>query len=194
MFHPEASRVARMASGGRYGFAQSLFQVGGNAGRRIGPLLAAFIVMPRGQGSIAWFSLVALLGMVVLSSVGLLVRGATSAGPAPRKPAARAAHGRLDAARRASHRDAAGADVLQERLHGEPAQLLHLLPDRAFHVSVQTAQLHLFVFLAAVAVGTFVGGPIGDRFGRRPVIWISILGVAAVHAALPYAACSGRRC
>jgi FSR family fosmidomycin resistance protein-like MFS transporter len=190
VFHPEASRVARMASGGRYGFAQSLFQLGGSTGSAIGPLLAAFIVLPRGQGSVAWFSLVALVAMALLTYVGAWYN---------RHPAMAARRGRRQAAppvtasplpRRAVVMAMTVILILLFSKNVYTASLssyytFYLI--EKFHVTVQSAQLHLFVFLGAVAIGTFAGGPIGDRFGRKPVIWFSILGAFPFALALPYA-------
>jgi FSR family fosmidomycin resistance protein-like MFS transporter len=187
VFHPESSRVARMASGGQHGLAQSVFQVGGNAGSALGPLLAAFIVLPRGQYSIAWFSVVALLGMVVLFRVG---------GWAKQRLAARA----KAKAARAEHRH----DLTARRVAVSIAILIALIFSKyfylasltsyytfyliqKFHVSVQSAQIHLFVFLGAVAAGTIIGGPVGDRIGRKFVIWGSILGVLPFTLLLPHA-------
>jgi FSR family fosmidomycin resistance protein-like MFS transporter len=186
VFHPEASRVARMASGGRHGLAQSLFQVGGNVGSATGPILAAFIVLPRGQGSIGWFSAAALLAMAVLFMVGNW-------------------HWRE---RAAPVRQRAGNAIERHRLPRRAvgwslAILLVLVFSKSFYqtslgnfytfyliskfgVSVEGAQIYLFVFLAAVAVGTLIGGPVGDRIGRKSVIWGSILGVIPFTLALPY--------
>jgi FSR family fosmidomycin resistance protein-like MFS transporter len=189
VFHPEASRVARMASGGRYGFAQSLFQLGGSTGSAIGPLLAAFIVLPRGQSSIAWFSLIALLAMALLTYVGAWYN---------RHPSMAARRGRRAAPA------AAASPVPRRTVIMAMSVILILLFSKnvytaslssyytfylieKFHVAVQNAQLHLFVFLGAVAVGTFAGGPIGDRFGRKPVIWFSIVGALPFALMLPYA-------
>jgi MFS transporter, FSR family, fosmidomycin resistance protein len=189
VFHPEASRVARMASGGRYGFAQSLFQVGGSTGSAIGPLLAAFIVVPRGQGSIAWFSAAALLAILILSQVSLWYA---------RHPSMQQRRGRRAAIA------ARVGELSRGKVVWAVVVLLTLLFSKnvytsslssyytfylmqKFHVSVANAQVHLFVFLGAVAAGTFAGGPIGDRFGRRPVIWFSILGAAPFAMLLPYA-------
>jgi FSR family fosmidomycin resistance protein-like MFS transporter len=189
VFHPESSRVARMASGGRYGFAQSLFQLGGSAGSAIGPLLAAFIVVPKGQGSIAWFSAAALLAIVVLSNVSLWYA---------RHPAMAARRGRRTPA-------AIPASPLPRgKVIGALAVILVLLFSKnvytsslssyytfyliqKFHLSVPHAQYMLFAFLGAVAAGTFAGGPIGDRVGRKPVIWFSILGAFPFALMLPYA-------
>jgi MFS transporter, FSR family, fosmidomycin resistance protein len=188
VFHPESSRVARMASGGRHGLAQSVFQVGGNVGSAVGPLLAAFIVLPRGQSSVAWFSCAALLGMFVLFNVGhwyklhglarLKPRAAAAgkAGPGPRSKEVRVVIG-----------------VLLALIFSKYFYLASLTSYYTFYlisrfgVSVKSAQLHLFIFLAAVAVGTIVGGPLGDRFGRKYVIWASILGVLPFTLILPHA-------
>ncbi|WP_156467493.1 MFS transporter [Methylobacterium sp. Leaf102] len=188
VFHPEATRVARLASGGRYGLAQSVFQVGGNAGTALGPLLAAFVVVPHGQGSVAWFSLVALAGICVLALVGQWYAGRLRAVP---RPATRAG--------------VSAATVLSRRRVGLTiAILLTLIFSKYFYlasfssyytfyliqrfgVSVAQSQIYLFVFLGAVAAGTILGGPIGDRFGRKPVIWGSILGVLPFTLALPHA-------
>ena len=184
VFHPESSRVARMASGGRHGLAQSLFQVGGNAGSAIGPLLAAFIVEPNGQQSIAWFGVIALAGIALLWRVGHWY---------------------------ARHHAAAASRARAEQGHGLPrkqvrmalAVLIVLIFSKfiylssltsyytfylihRFGVSVQSAQIYLFVFLGAVATGTIIGGPVGDRIGRKYVIWCSILGVLPFTLALPY--------
>ncbi len=187
VFHPESSRVARMASGGRHGLAQSLFQVGGNAGSAIGPLLAAFIVLRFGQTSVAWFSLAALLGIFLLINVGHWYKG----------------HGLARIKSRAVGTGARAA-LPRARVRLAIAVLIALIFSKffymasmtsyytfylisRFHVSVQSAQIHLFVFLAAVAVGTVAGGPIGDRIGRKAVIWASILGVLPFTLLLPYA-------
>ena len=188
VFHPESSRVARMASGGRHGFAQSLFQVGGSTGSAIGPLLAAFIVVPRGQGSIAWFSAAALLAIFLLANVSLWYS---------RNMKPRSAGG-------VSARGTAYSVLSRKKVLGAIAILIALLFSKnvytsslswyytfylihKFGLSVQNAQIHLFVFLGAVAAGTFAGGPIGDRFGRKPVIWFSILGAFPFALMLPYA-------
>jgi FSR family fosmidomycin resistance protein-like MFS transporter len=186
VFHPESSRVARMASGGQHGLAQSLFQVGGNAGSSIGPLLAAFIVLPAGQPSIAWFSMVALAGILILSRVSAwysserrsLLKSST-AGAHPRRT------------------------ISTRRLIGVTAVLISLVFSKyfylasltsyytfylisKFHLSVRDAQIYLFIFLGAVAAGTILGGPVGDRIGRKYVIWCSILGVLPFTLVLPY--------
>ncbi len=188
VFHPESSRVARMASGGRYGLAQSLFQVGGNTGGAIGPLLAAGVIVTRGQGAIAWFSLAALLGMFVLLGVGHWYRA--------RIPS-------LTTGKRT--RLAVGGRTLSR---GTVAFAIFILASLTFSKNVYTAslssyftfyliqkfslsfhdaQIHLFIFMAAVAAGTLLGGPFGDRIGRIRMIWISILGVLPFTLMLPYA-------
>jgi FSR family fosmidomycin resistance protein-like MFS transporter len=188
VFHPESSRVARMASGGRHGLAQSLFQVGGSTGSAIGPLLAAFVVVPRGQGSVAWFSAAALLAIVLLANVSLWYNRHLS----PRRAGGGSARG------------VAYAVLSRRRVLGAIAILVALLFSKnvytsslgsyytfylihKFGLSVQNAQIHLFVFLGSVAAGTFAGGPIGDRFGRKPVIWFSIVGAFPFALMLPYA-------
>jgi MFS transporter, FSR family, fosmidomycin resistance protein len=189
VFHPESSRVARMASGGRYGFAQSLFQMGGSTGSAIGPLLAAFIVVPRGQSSISWFSVAALLAILLLANVSLWYN---------RHPAMAARRGRRQPV------VATPSPLPRLKVIGALTVILILLFSKnvytsslssyytfyliqKFHLSVQDAQFHLFAFLGAVAVGTFAGGPIGDRVGRKPVIWFSILGAFPFALMLPYA-------
>lgn len=187
IFHPDSSRVARAASGGRYGFAQSFFQVGGNTGSAIGPLLAAFVVLPFGQSSIAWFSALALVAMVLLWNVGTWAkaqylqsgggsRGAT--GPVAVLPTRRVMMviGIL------------GLLVFSKYLYlASLTSFYTFFLIEKFGLSVRDAQLMLFVFLAAVAAGTFLGGPIGDRVGRKAVIWVSILGVLPFTLALPFA-------
>ncbi len=187
IFHPESSRIARMASGGKHGFAQSFFQVGGNTGSAIGPLLAALIVLPQGQRGMAWFTLPAIVGIFVLLRVGRWYK--------------------------ARHREAASAKKEQRATHhglsrmqvfGAIAILIALIFSKyfylaslssyytfylisRFHVTVRLAQIMLFVFLAAVAAGTLIGGSVGDRYGRKLVIWVSILGVLPFTMILPYA-------
>jgi len=186
VFHPESSRVARMASGGRHGLAQSLFQVGGNAGSSLGPLLAAFIVLPAGQRSIAWFSLAALVAIVVLLRVGAWYQRHPSMTPKSRAMRVTQSH--------LPRRQIAWAmAVLIALIFSKYFYLASVVSYytfyliHKFHLSVQTAQVHLFVFLGAVALGTVVGGPVGDRIGRKYVIWCSILGVLPFTMALPYA-------
>jgi FSR family fosmidomycin resistance protein-like MFS transporter len=187
VFHPESSRMARLASGGRHGLAQSVFQVGGNIGSSSGPLLAAFIVVPHGQSSIAWFSLAALLAIAVLWNVGRWYASHLSA----RRVRAHF-HGtkHLELTRR---KIAFCIVILVALIFSKyfymasigtyfTFYLIH-----KFQLSVQSAQIHLFIFLGAVAFGTLAGGPIGDRFGRKYVIWFSILGVLPFTLMLPYA-------
>jgi FSR family fosmidomycin resistance protein-like MFS transporter len=186
VFHPESSRVARMASGGRYGLAQAMFQVGGNIGSALGPLTAAFIVLAFGQRSIGWYSLVALLAIFILWNVGAWYK----------------THG-LRRLKSAAHHFAQPR-LPRRKIVISLVILLTLIFSkffylssitsyytfyliRTFHVSVQSAQILLFVFLAAVPVGTLAGGPLGDHFGRKYVIWFSILGALPFTLALPYA-------
>ncbi len=187
VFHPESSRVARMASGGKHGLAQSLFQVGGNAGIALGPLLAAFIVLPRGLPSVAWFSVAALLGMILLTGVGGWAKTHRSD-----KKNSLASHPEQIRAL-SSKQVALSVLVLLALLFSKFFYLASLQSYYTFYlmsrfqVSVRNAQIHLFVFLAAVALGTIAGGPIGDRIGRKSVIWCSILGVLPFTLLLPYA-------
>jgi MFS transporter, FSR family, fosmidomycin resistance protein len=186
IFHPESSRVAHLASGGRHGFAQSIFQVGGNAGSSLGPLLAALIVVPRGQGSVIWFALPALLGIGILSGVGRWYRkhlAEVKARPADKTPSATPL----------SRRVAFALVILGALIFSKYFYLACLTNYYTFYLihkfqlSIQGAQFHLFLFLFAVAVGTILGGPVGDRYGRKLVIWVSILGVAPFTLALPHA-------
>jgi FSR family fosmidomycin resistance protein-like MFS transporter len=187
IFHPESSRIAHLASGGRHGFAQSLFQVGGNAGSSFGPLLAALVVTQYGQSHIIWFTLVALLAIVILFKVGGWYQTHLSELKAkPRRPA------HLDRKRLPRKTVAISLLILVALVFSKYFYLVSLtsyytfyLIDK-FHVSVTTAQLYLFIFLFAVAAGTFIGGPLGDRFGRKYVIWGSILGVAPFTLILPH--------
>lgn len=188
VFHPEASRVARAASGGRHGLAQSLFQTGGNGGSAIGPLLATFIVLPFGRTSIAWFAVVALAGIVLLWRVGRWY-GRTSAivsATAPEAPLAPRHHLTPRQIRVALTILVTLVISKMVYLSSMTNFFMFFLMER-FDVSVRSAQLHLFAFLAAVALGTFAGGPIGDRIGRKAVIWVSILGVLPFTLLLPYA-------
>lgn len=189
VFHPESARIARMASGGRYGFAQSVFQVGGNFGSAMGPLLAALIIVPFGQPSIAWFSSIAFIAIVVLLQIGrwykLRILLHESARP------------RRSSETPAPARTALALTILIVLVFSKYIYMSSLTSYytfyliEKFHVSTQTAQLLLFVFLGAVAIGTYFGGPIGDRFGRRYVIWLSILGVLPFTLLLPFANLAG---
>ena len=188
IFHPEASRVARLASGGRHGFAQSLFQVGGNLGTSIGPLLAAAIIIPRGQVHVAWFSLLAFGGMLLLIKVGrwqgrkMALVANPSARPVREVEIVRLSRGRV----------AFALAILVVLIFSKYFYLVSLTNYYTFFlihkfaVSVQEAQIYLFVFLFAVAAGTIIGGPVGDRIGRKRVIWISILGVTPFSLLLPH--------
>ncbi len=185
VFHPESSRVARLASGGRFGMAQSIFQVGGNLGSAIGPLLAAFIVIPHGQTSVAWFSVAALAAMIVLATVGRWY----SARVATRRNARARPEAPLVPGRKAIWT----LVILVVLLFSKYFYLASLNTFYTFYtiqkfgVSVQVSQVLLFLFLGAFAIGVLVGGPIGDRVGRKRVIWFSILGVLPFTLALPYA-------
>lgn len=186
VFHPESSRVARMASGGRHGLAQSVFQVGGNLGSSLGPLLAAFIVVPFGQTSIAWFSGVALLAMIILFNVGRWYRARVMDLKA--KPRAAPATSPLSRKRIAVSIAILMLLVFSKNFYtASISSYFTFYLISKFQVSVQEAQIYLFVFLGSVAAGTVIGGPIGDRIGRRYVIWISILGVLPFTLLLPYA-------
>jgi FSR family fosmidomycin resistance protein-like MFS transporter len=186
VFHPESSRIARLASGGRHGFAQSLFQVGGNTGSSLGPLLAAFIVLPRGQSSIAWFSLVALLAIGLLWNIGNWYRVHLSERAQTR--AAHEPHHHLSRVRVAWSIFILLALIFSKYIYLASLSVYYTFYlIHKFDVSVKTAQLMLFGFLGAVAAGTIIGGPIGDRLGRKYVIWVSILGVLPFTLILPYA-------
>ena len=185
VFHPESARIARLASGGRYGFAQSVFQVGGNLGTSMGPLLAALIVVPFGQPSIAWFSSIAFLAIVILWRIGYWYRPQIAA----RKFAAIEPHPDAPDSRRVKLALAVLVALLfskQLYVSSLSSYYIFFLIDK-FSVSTQAAQLYLFLFLAANAVGVFFGGPLGDRFGRKYVIWFSILGALPFTLALPHA-------
>lgn len=185
IFHPDSSRVAYLASGGKRGLAQAIFQLGGNAGSALGPLLAALIVVPFGQRSVMWFGIAALIGIVLLFNIGTWYK--TVALPKVTKAV-----------------DATSVGLSQNRIIISMIILLLLIFSKffymagvtsyytfylmdKFHLGVKDAQIQLFIFLAAVAVGTFAGGPLGDKFGRKYIIWISILGAAPFTLLLPYA-------
>ncbi len=183
IFHPESSRIARVASGGAHGFAQSIFQVGGNFGQSLGPLLAAFFILPRGRASMAWFSLAALLAMAILTAVGVWFRASGHAKPRVRPPV-------VAGAKPASvvvPLVLLGVLMMSKFVYLASINsyyIFYLI--HRFHITVQQAQIDLFVFLAAAAAGTMIGGPIGDRIGRRAVIIGSILGVLPFTLLLPY--------
>ncbi len=187
IFHPESTRMARLASGGRHGFAQSLFQVGGQAGQALGPLLAAFIIVPYGQTSLSWFSLIALLAMVVLFRVGIWYKRQA---PEPVQRRSKAAGGTLASGQTAI---ALAISILVLLMFSKSAYTASLssyytffLIDK-FQVSVQASQILLFLFLMAQAVGSLIGGHLGDRIGRRQIIWFSILGAMPFTLILPFA-------
>jgi FSR family fosmidomycin resistance protein-like MFS transporter len=186
IFHPESSRIARLASGGQHGFAQSFFQVGGNTGSAIGPLLAALIVLPLGQRGVAWFAFAAVAGIVVLFGVGRWRAHHLARATETRTHADRGPELPRSTVARAIAILAALVFSKYFYLASMTGYFTFYLMSR-FHVSVRSSQLHLFVFLGAVAAGTFLGGPIGDRIGPRYVIWVSILGVLPFTLALPYA-------
>jgi len=192
VFHPESARVARMAAGRKRGLAQSVFQVGGNFGTALGPLLAAFIVLPYGQGSIAWFSIVALLAMVLLAGIGSWYGKTLKLNKGPAHPSEREAiheltHGKVRKS----------VAILMALTFSKDFYLVSITSFYTFYLihtfglSIQSAQLYLFLFLFSVAAGTVIGGPIGDRIGTRRVIWWSIFGVLPFTLALPYAGLLG---
>src|SRR4051794_30215791 len=188
VFYPEASRVAHLSSGGRLGFAQSVFQVGGNVGSSLGPLLAAVIVVARGQTSIIWFSLLALLGIIVLSGIGKWYRTSLAHHHAANHRSNVAKESRLSRTRVVISLGVLIVLVFSKYFYlASMSSYYTFFLIQKFGLSVKNAQLHLFIFLAAIAAGTFLGGPVGDRIGRKAVIWASILGVAPFALALPYA-------
>ncbi|WP_281976800.1 MFS transporter [Pseudorhizobium flavum] len=185
VFHPEASRVARLAAGGRYGFAQATFQVGGNFGQSIGPLLAAFLIVPNGQGSVAWFSGIALLGIIVLTWIARWYKAHMLASKGRKK--ALHAH---SLPRRAVVIALVVLTILTFSKNAYMASISSyytFFVIERFAVTVQQSQIMLFVFLGSIALGTVVGGQVGDRFGSKVVIWISILGVLPFTLAMPFA-------
>ncbi|SDT49179.1 MFS transporter [Bradyrhizobium canariense] len=184
VFHPESARIARLASGGRYGFAQSVFQLGGSFGTSMGPVLAALIVVPFGQPSIAWFSSIAFLAIVILWRIGRWYKPQIAA----KKFTPSAPHPDAPSSRRVTTALAVLVALLfskQLYVSSLSSYYIFYLIDK-FGVSTQAAQLYLFIFLAANAVGAFFGGPLGDRFGRKYVIWFSILGALPFTLALPH--------
>jgi MFS transporter, FSR family, fosmidomycin resistance protein len=188
VFHPEASRVARLASGGRYGLAQSLFQIGGNFGSACGPLLAAFIVVARGQGSLAWFSAAALIAMIILFQIGNWYRANRPPSAGARKGVKIAAPHGLSPARVAFAVFILVALLFSKNVYQSSlgSYYTFYLMDK-FHLSIRTAQFFLFAFMIGIVVGTLLGGIIGDRVGRIPVIWFSILGALPFALMLPHA-------
>jgi FSR family fosmidomycin resistance protein-like MFS transporter len=187
VFHPESSRVAHLASGGKKGLAQSIFQLGGNAGSAIGPLLAALIVVPYGQFNIIWFGLVAILGIMVLIRVGGWYKDHLELRK-KNKAIAPVVHSHLPKSRVIASLAILLVLIFSKYFYmaSMSSYFTFYLIDK-FHLSVQQSQIHLFIFLASVAAGTLLGGPLGDRFGRKYIIWISILGVAPFTLLLPYA-------
>jgi MFS transporter, FSR family, fosmidomycin resistance protein len=189
IFHPESSRLARLASGGAHGFAQSLFQVGGHVGSALGPLLAAFVVLPRGRGSLAWLSLAALVGICILTGVGRWYKSAVRPAAKSGSPLRRVTLPTLLVWRAMA--------VLIALIFSKFFYLASITSYYTFYlmhrfgVSIETAQIYLFVFLAASAAGLLIGGPVGDRFGRKKVIWGSIVGVLPFTLALPYVGLTG---
>ena len=188
IFHPESSRVAYLASGGKKGLAQSIFQLGGNAGSAIGPLLAALIVIPYGQSNVIWFCLIALIGIAVLFRIAQWYRGHLNSMALNKKVAKEEFYHNLS-----RKKVIFSLSILMVLIFSKYFYLASItsyytffLIDK-FHVSIQQSQIYLFAFLGAVALGTLIGGPLGDRFGRKYVIWISILGVAPFTLLLPYA-------
>lgn len=185
VFHPESARIARLASGGRFGFAQSVFQLGGSFGTSMGPVLAALIVVPFGQPSIAWFSSIAFLAIVILWRIGVWYKPqiASKKFPVPKAHPDAPDSGRVRIALLVLV-----ALLFSKQLYVSSLSSYYIfyLIDK-FGVSTQAAQLYLFIFLAANAVGAFFGGPLGDRFGRKYIIWLSILGALPFTLALPHA-------
>jgi len=188
IFHPESSRVAHLASGGKRGLAQSIFQLGGNAGSAIGPLLAALIVIPYGQSNVIWFCLIALIGIAVLFRIAQWYQGHLNSAAMNKKVAKEEFYHNLS-----RKKVILSLSILMILIFSKYFYLASItsyytffLIDK-FHVSIQQSQVYLFAFLGAVALGTLIGGPLGDRFGRKYVIWISILGVAPFTLLLPYA-------
>lgn len=189
IFHPEATRIARLSSGGRFGFAQSVFQVGGSFGTAMGPVLAALIVVPFGQPSIAWFSSIAFVAILVLWRIGLWYKPQIAA----KKTASAKAHPDAPGSRRVVIALAILVVLMfsKQLYTSSLASYYTFYLIERFGVSTQTAQLYLFIFLAATAIGTFFGGPLGDRFGRKLVLWFSILGALPFTLALPFVGLTG---
>jgi MFS transporter, FSR family, fosmidomycin resistance protein len=186
IFHPEATRLARFSSGGRHGFAQSVFQLGGYMGTAIGPALAAIIVVPAGQHSIAWFSIIALIAIIVLSRLGFWYKKVRAS--QQKKSTQSLNRPPLPAGKVFAIISILAALIFSKYFYlaSISSYYTFYLIDR-FHLSIQSSQMLLFLFLFAVAIGTIIGGPIGDRYGRKLVIWFSILGVTPFTILLPYA-------
>ena len=185
IFHPEASRVARMASGGRLGFAQSLFQVGGNVGTALGPLAAAYFLLPRGQSSIGWFTIVAIAALIILATVGRWYAAHMREQSA--KPVVKAARQMLSRPKLIGAFAVIGALLLSKYVYMSAMTSFYaFFMIEKFGLTPQQSQFYLFLFLGAVAAGTFIGGPVGDRFGRLTVIWCSILGALPFTLMLPH--------
>ena len=183
-FHPETSRVARLASGGRFGLAQSTFQVGGNTGSALGPLLAAAIIIPYGQSHVAWFGLFAVFAILVLYGLSRWYRNHLALFKL--KQGGKATHG-LSKGRVTFALVVLAVLVFSKYFYmSSLTSYFTFYLIEKFHLSVASSQMYLFLFLGAVAVGTFAGGPIGDKIGRKKVIWFSILGAAPFTLALPY--------
>jgi FSR family fosmidomycin resistance protein-like MFS transporter len=185
IFHPEASRVARLASGGKLGFAQSLFQVGGNLGTAIGPLAAAYLILPRGQSSVGWFTLVAITSLIILATVGRWYAAHMRAHSG--RPVAKAAQQLISRPRLIGAFAVIGALLLSKYVYmSSITSYYSFFLIEKFGLTASQAQLYLFLFLGAVAAGTFIGGPVGDRFGRLTVIWCSIVGALPFTLVLPH--------
>lgn len=188
IFHPESSRVAYLASGGKRGLAQSIFQLGGNAGSAAGPLLVALIVIPYGRGNIIWFTLVAVLGILILFKIAAWYKGQVAL-----RAAGKTANIAEDRHHLSKQKVTSAVVILLLLIFSKYFYLVSMTNYftfymiEHFHVSIQQSQLYLFAFLAAVATGTLMGGPLGDRFGRKYVIWFSILGAAPFTLMLPHA-------
>jgi len=186
IFHPESSRIARLSSGGAHGLAQSLFQVGGNFGSALGPLLAAYVVLPRGQAGLAWFAIAALGGMIIMTGLSHWYRSNGHAGRQAKRSVAR--NPSVTAGQIRLAMSVLVALIFSKYIY--LASITNYYPFymmQRFGLTTQSAQLCQFVFFAAVATGTVIGGPVGDRIGRKKVIWASILGVLPFTVALPYA-------
>ncbi|MDF2193379.1 MFS transporter [Paraflavitalea sp. CAU 1676] len=186
IFHPEASRVAHLASGGKRGLAQSIFQLGGNAGSAIGPLLAAAIIIPHGQSNAIWFGIAAIAGIIILSKIAVWYRDHLI------KRTAKKGSGEVVSNGLSTSRVVVSITILLVLIFSKYFYMASMssyftfyLIDK-FHLSVQQSQIYLFIFLGSVAAGTLLGGPLGDRFGRKYIIWISILGVAPFTLLLPH--------